>query len=283
MVEAVVSSQALVDPQWVAEHLGNTSVRVVAVGSADDFAEGHVPGAVHWDWERDVIGGFRLQPIAPETMEALLSRSGITPATTVVLYGDWPTLSFWLLTLFGHADVRILDGGLDGWTTAGNATETGTERGVPPTSYPAPPPNLELRADHAWILERLGQPGVALLDVRTAEEYSGEHMWPGDPPGYCQRAGHIPGAKHLPWNETIDDEGRFRPVDELRRLVADVGISPDDVVVPYCTIGGRSSHVWFVLTQLLGFPRVRLYDGSWLEWAHLVDAPIERSRADTAA
>jgi thiosulfate/3-mercaptopyruvate sulfurtransferase len=145
----------------------------------------------------------------------------------------------------------------------------------PATAYRAATPNWTVRATHGDVLAGLGTRERVLVDARTLEEYRGEQMWPGEPPGYCQRAGHVPGARHLAWNWTITDDGRFRPVTELRELVAAHGLAPECEVIPYCTIGGRSSHLWFVLSQLLGYPRVRLYDGSWLEWAHLVDAPIE--------
>jgi thiosulfate/3-mercaptopyruvate sulfurtransferase len=264
----------LVDTAWVAAHAGDPAVRLIEINRGAVYAAGHLPGAIAWDWERDVLGDFRLQPIATATMETLLSRSGITPETTVVLYGTWPTLPFWLLSLFGHRDVRLLDGGRDRWLAEGRDLTTD----VPSpsrTAYRLPEPDGSRRAMHGDVLAGLGAKDRVLIDARTTEEYRGEHMWPGEPPGYCQRAGHIPGAKHLAWDTTMKDDGRFRPIAELHHLATSHGLAPEREVIPYCTIGGRSSHVWFVLSQLLGYPRVRLYDGSWLEWAHLVDAPIE--------
>ena len=271
---------ALVDPTWVADRLGDPSVRLIEVGSLESYAAGHLPGAIHWDWERDILASFRLRPIAAATMGALLSRSGIRHDTTIVLTGDWPTLSLWLLDLFGHTDARILEGGQDRWVAEGRPLVTVDEE-VTPTVYPIAAPNWTIRANHDEVLARLGQAGSTLLDVRTSEEYHGEDLWPGAPPGYCQRAGHIPGARHLAWDQTMTADGRFQPVAGLRALFADAGILPEHEIIPYCTIGGRSSHVWFVLARLLDYPRVRLYDGSWLEWSHLVDAPIARETDGT--
>ena len=264
----------LVDIDWLAAHADDPTVRLIEIDDDAHYAAGHLPGAIAWDWECDVLGGFRLQPIATATMEALLSRSGVTPDTTVIFYGTWPTLPFWLLTLFGHRDVRLLDGGRERWIAEGRPLTTAVPTPLP-TTYRVAEPNWTVRATHDDVLAGLGAADRILVDARTAEEYRGEHMWPGKPAGYCQRAGHIPGAKHLAWDTTTTEDGRFRPLAELRELAAAHGLAPEREVVPYCTIGGRSSHVWFVLSHLLGYPRVRLYDGSWLEWAHLVDAPIE--------
>lgn len=267
-------SGPLVETDWVADHAEDPAVRLVEIDADADYAAGHLPGTIAWDWERDVLGGFRLQPMAPATMEALLSRSGITPETTVVLYGTWPTFPFWLLSLFGHRDVRLLDGGRERWLAEGRPITTAVPAPTT-TEYRVPEPSSTIRATHDDILAGLDAEDRLLVDARTLEEYRGDHMWPGQPPEYCQRAGHIPGAKHLAWNDTTTEDGRFRPIAELRELVAGHGLEPEREVIPYCTIGGRSSHVWFVLSLLLGFSRVRLYDGSWLEWAHLIDAPIE--------
>lgn len=264
----------LVDTDWVAAHAGDPAVRLVEIDGDASYAVGHLPGAIAWDWDRDVLGPFRFQPIATATMEALLSRSGITPGTTVVFYGIWPTLPYWLLALFGHRDVRLLDGGRERWLAEGRPLTT-VVPSPPATPCRLAEPHWALRATHGDVLAGLGSQGRVLVDARTAEEYRGEEMWPGEPPGYCQRAGHIPGATHLAWDTTTTDDGRFRPIAELRNLASAHGLATEHEVIPYCTIGGRSSHVWFVLSQLLGYPRVRLYDGSWLEWAHLVDAPIE--------
>lgn len=268
------TSGPLVDPAWLASHADDPTVRLIEIDGDAHYAVGHLPGAIAWDWERDVLGGFRLRPIAKATMERLLARSGIMPDTTIVLYGTWPTLPFWLLTLFGHGDVRLLDGGRGRWL--GEERPLTTAIPTPsPTTYRVADPNWTVRATHGDVLADLGGADRVLIDARTAEEYRGEHMWPGRPPGYCQRAGRIPGAKHLAWDTTTADDGCFRPITELQDLVAAHGLAPEREVIPYCTIGGRSSHLWFVLSHLLGYPRVRLYDGSWLEWAHLVDAPIE--------
>jgi thiosulfate/3-mercaptopyruvate sulfurtransferase len=277
-----MTNDSLVDAAWVAAHAEDPNVRLIESNQEGQYGAGHLPDAYAWDWEADILGTFRLRPMAAATMEALLSRSGITPDTTIVLYGTWPAFPYWLLTIFGHRNVRLLDGGREVWLAEGRPLTT-TVPSPPPTTYRLTEPNWSVRSTHTDVLAGLTSTDRVLVDVRTIEEYRGEHMWPGEPPGYCQRAGHIPGARHLLWSETTTGDGRFRPVSELRDLVAAKGLSPDREVIPYCTIGGRSSYVWFVLSQLLGFPRVRLYDGSWLEWAHLVDAPIERSLAQEVA
>jgi thiosulfate/3-mercaptopyruvate sulfurtransferase len=270
-----VTTTPLVDARWIADRLDDPSVRVVEIDGNAAYGTGHLPGAIAWDWKRDVLGDFRLRPIAATALESLLSRSGIAPETTVVLYGTWPALPFWLLKLFRHADVRLLDGGRERWRGEGLPLTTEIPA-VEPARYVAAEPDWSWRAHRDEVLAGLGRPDRVLVDVRTPEEFRGEHMWPGEPPGYCQRAGHIPGAKHLPWDATLEADGIFRPIAELRELFGAHGVTPEHEVIPYCTIGGRSSHAWFVLSQLLGYQRVRLYDGSWLEWAHLVDAPIER-------
>ncbi|REJ36131.1 MAG: sulfurtransferase, partial [Bacillota bacterium] len=211
-----------------------------------------------------------------EQMEALLSRSGIRNDDTIVLYGDnnnwFAAYAYWLLKLYGHEDVRLMNGGRKKWVAEGRPLA----KEVPqpePSSYRVTKVHEELRAKQPFVLESIGR--RALVDVRSPQEYRGEILAPPGMPETAQRAGHIPTAVNVPWSKTVNEDGTFKPADELRRLYEEVGVTPDKDVITYCRIGERSSHTWFVLKELLGFPDVRNYDGSWTEWGSMVGTPIE--------
>lgn len=209
--------------------------------------------------------------------EALLSRSGITPETTVILYGPsswYPSFAYWLLAIYGHRRMRVLDGGREKWLAEGRPTTTDVPA-VAPTASRAAEPDWSPRIRAAEVLAGLDKPGRVLVDVRTPEEHRGEQFAPGTPAQFGARAGHIPGAVHVPWEANLHADGTFKPADELRALYAAHGVTAEAEAVPYCTIGGRSGQIWFVLSQLLGY-RTRLYDGSWGEWGNLLGAPIAR-------
>ncbi len=273
----------LVSTEWVAEHLNDANVRVIE--SNEDpllYASGHIAGSVQVDWTHDLNDALRRDYLNKQGFESLMSRIGVTPETTVVFYGDknnwWATYAFWVFQLFAHKNAKVMDGGRAKWEREGRALT----REVPDyeaTTYTAP--DRDDKAIRAFREEVLQHSNAAkpMIDVRSAAEYSGEKLHMPDYPNEgALRGGHIPGAKNVPWSKAVNtDNGTFRPADELRVLYEqEQGLSPDKDVITYCRIGERSSHTWFVLTYLLGYPSVRNYDGSWTEWGNLVGVPIER-------
>lgn len=278
------SGEALVTTEWVAGHGSDEAVRLVEVDvDTDAYEQGHIPGAVGWNWKTDL----QRHPIrdipTKEEWEALLARSGIGNDTTVVLYGDnnnwFAAFAYWLFKLYGHKDVRLLNGGRKKWI-AEEREMTAAPVTLRPESYTAKGPDQRLRAFRDDVSRSLGQNGHALVDVRSAGEYSGQLLAPENlPQEGAQRGGHIPGAANIPWGSVVADDGTFKPVDDLRALYGKVGVTEDKEVVTYCRIGERSAHSWFVLRELLGYPAVRNYDGSWTEWGSLIGAPIETGGA----
>lgn len=280
------SPAPLVDVAWAQAHLDDPAVRFVEVDvDTTAYDQAHLPGSIAWDWTSQLTDGIRRDVVAPADFAELLSASGIDPDTTIVLYGDhhnwFAAWAYWQLKLAGHRDVRILDGGRQYWIDQGLPTTT--ERPViHPTSYPAATTQADLRAFRDDVLERLDDPGLVLVDVRSPAEYAGEIIAPPGMSETAQRAGHIPGARSIPWARAVAEDGRFRDRSELVELYGSSGVTPDRDVITYCRIGERSSHSWFVLHELLGFPNVRNYDGSWTEYGSLIGVPIERSVPVTA-
>jgi thiosulfate/3-mercaptopyruvate sulfurtransferase len=274
-------STALVSTEWVAEHLHEPNVRLVEV-SVDTLAysTGHIRGAVGWSWKQDTQDLVRRDIPDPFAFEDLMARAGISNDTTVVLYGDmdnwFATYAFWLMKYYGHKDVRILNGGRKKWL-AENREITLDPPQYARTKYQAQKPNTDLRALRIAVLENLALPDTALVDVRSPDEYAGKLLAPANlPQEGSQRGGHIPGAANIPWSKAVNEDGTFKPADDLHALYAGHGITPDKDVIAYCRIGERSSHTWFVLKYLLGYPKVRNYDGSWTEWGSLIGVPIEK-------
>ena len=280
------TTDTLVDAEWAQAHLSDPNVRFVEVDvDTTAYSQGHLPGAVGWDWTSQLSDGVRRDLASREDFSALLSKSGIGPDTTIVLYGDnnnwFAAFAYWQLKLFGHDDVRILNGGRKYWLDNGLPI-TLDEPTHASTGYQLPERDDALRAYRDDILPRLGDAGLALVDVRSPAEFNGEIIAPPGLSETAQRAGRIPGAASIPWGQTVREDGTFKSPDELRSLYEAKGITPDKDVVAYCRIGERSSHSWFVLHELLGYQRVRNYDGSWTEWGSLIGVPIEKPVAVAA-
>jgi thiosulfate/3-mercaptopyruvate sulfurtransferase len=272
----------LVSTEWLAEHLNDPNIRIVE--SNEDpllYSTGHIPGAVNIDWQADLNDPLSRDYLNAEQFAALMSRNGISPDTTVVLYGDknnwWATYSLWVFELFGFDNTRILNGGRAKWVEEGRELSTEVPS-YPATDFPTPErDDSKIRAFRDEVLEHVKGNGK-LIDVRSPGEYAGTllHM-PAYPQEGALRGGHIPGAKSVPWATAANPDGTFKSAEELRAIYEQgQGLSPSDDVVAYCRIGERSSHTWFVLTYLLGYPNVRNYDGSWTEWGNSVRLPIER-------
>jgi thiosulfate/3-mercaptopyruvate sulfurtransferase len=285
-VTGYASDTALVDADWARAHLDDPTVRFVEVDvDTTSYEQSHLPGAVGWNWTSQLSDGVRRDIAGRSEFGELLSTSGIGPDTTIVLYGDnnnwFAAWAYWQLKLYGVRDVRILNGGRKYWLDHGLAVTTDVPT-YQATGYALPEPDYALRAFRDDILPRLGDPGLALVDVRSPAEYNGEIIAPPGMSETAQRAGHIPGAASIPWAQTVREDGTFKSRPELEALYAAKGVTPDKDVIAYCRIGERSSHSWFVLHELLGYGRVRNYDGSWTEYGSLIGVPIEKPVAVTA-
>jgi thiosulfate/3-mercaptopyruvate sulfurtransferase len=261
----------LVDPQWLEDHLHDPQVRILEVDvSTAAFDAGHLPGATLWSIYRDLKdANYRLRDDA--AIAALVSKAGITATTTVVVYGYAPAMALWLLTLYGHGDVRILNASRETWQAQGRPWTTQVTEHEPVT-YPLPPQDLTVRALQADITAAI-RSSATLLDVRTAAEFSGERFWPSGAPEEGGRAGHLPGATHTSLDGVLDQNGCYATEADLRRIFGDVVGGSDDILT-YCAIGGRASTAWFALTYLLGRDNVRVYDGSWAEWGRDPATPV---------
>ncbi len=272
----------LVSTDWVAGHKDDSNVRLLE--SNEDvllYDLGHIPGALKIDWHDDLNDALRRDYVSKEKFEELVSRLGIAPDTTVVFYGDknnwWATYAFWVFQLFGHTNAKVMDGGRAKWVEEGREL-TRDVPSVNPTQYTSKErDDAKIRAFREDVLKHVEGNGQ-LVDVRSPQEYSGEklHM-PDYPQEGAMRGGHIPNAQNIPWARAANSDGTFKSADDLRAIYEEEkGLSPTDDTIAYCRIGERSSHTWFVLTYLLGYPNVRNYDGSWTEWGNLVNVPIEK-------
>jgi thiosulfate/3-mercaptopyruvate sulfurtransferase len=271
----------LVDTQWVADHLNDPGVRIVE--SNEDqllYPSGHIPGSVQVDWARDLNDQVRRDYIDKANFEALMSKIGAMKDTAIVFYGDknnwWATYAFWVFQLFGHTNARVMDGGRLKWEKEGREM-TRDVPSYPATQYTAPDrDDKTIRAfkDEVMAHQAAHRP---LVDVRSPEEYRGErtHM-PDYPQEGVLRGGHIPGAASIPWAQAVAEDGTFKGADELTALYGGKGVTPDQEIITYCRIGERSSHTWFVLHELLGYPSVKNYDGSWTEWGNILRVPVEK-------
>jgi thiosulfate/3-mercaptopyruvate sulfurtransferase len=276
-----VHPEALVDADWVQDHLKDATVRLVEVDvDTTAYDQGHIPGAVGFNWQKELQDQVIRAPMDKEQLEELLSRVGVSNETTIVLYGDnnnwFAAWAFWILKYYGHGDVRLLDGGRVKWLADKREITTAIPS-YTRTYYNAKDPRSDIRAFRDQIMHSLENNEAWLVDVRSPGEYSGELLAPAHlPQEGAQRGGHIPGAVNIPWGMAVREDGTFKTADELRSLYEGKGITSDKEVIAYCRIGERSSHTWFVLHYLLGYPKVRNYDGSWTEWGSLIEAPIEK-------
>ncbi len=279
--------EVLVDPDWVEARREDPRIRLVEVDvDTRAYEEGHIPGAIAWNWTTQLCDTVRRDIIPKREFEELMASSGIARDTTVVLYGDnnnwFAAWAFWQMKIYGHPDVRLMNGGRRKWLLDGRPLTTEVPT-YPRTDYRADEPDLTIRAFLHDAMEAVRKGDVHLVDVRSPEEFTGEILAPPGLPETCQRGGHIPGAVNIPWSLTCQEDGTFRSREELEQLYAARGVTPDRPVITYCRIGERSSHSWFVLRYLLGYEAVKNYDGSWTEWGNLVGVPIERGPAGDAA
>ena len=292
---AYANGAALVSTAWVAEHGADAGVRLVEVDvDTGAYAGGHLAGAVGWDWQRELSDPVRRDIPDKAAWEALLARSGIGNDTKVVFYGDnnnwFAAFAYWVARIYGHRDAALMNGGRKKWELEGRPLTADAPR-VTPATYTAAAPDWSLRAYRDQVAQAIGAGGgggggaasggggTALVDVRSPAEFSGAVLAPPGLPETAQRAGHIPGAANVPWAQAANEDGTFKSAAELRQLYAAQGVAGDRPVIAYCRIGERSSHTWFVLKELLGYPDVRNYDGSWTEWGSVIGVPIEKTHS----
>ena len=279
--------EVLVSTQWVADHLSDPKIRLVEVDvDTSAYDQGHIPGAAGWNWQTQLQDTVRRDLVDKATLERMLSQSGISNDSTVIVYGDnnnwFAAWAFWQLKYHGHADARILNGGRKKWLEEKRPITTEAPKPAPAT-YQAKNPDESIRARREQVYAALDRRTPAqLVDVRSPDEFTGKVIAPPGMTETTQRGGHIPGAANIPWSQAANEDGTFKSADALRQLYQGKGITGQDEVIAYCRIGERSSHSWFVLKYLLGYPNVRNYDGSWTEWGNLVGAPIEKEVAAAA-
>jgi len=279
--------EVLVSTEWVDAHANDANVRVVEVDvDTKAFDEGHVPGAIAWAWNTQLCDTLRRDILSQQQFEELMSASGVKPDTALVIYGDnnnwFAAWALWQAKIYGHADVRLMNGGRKKWLSEGRDLSDDVPA-VQRTTYKAKSPDLSLRAFLPQVQEASAKPAASLVDVRSPQEFTGEILSPPGLPETCQRGGHIPNARNIPWGKACNEDGTFKSADELRQLYGSEGVDSSKPVIAYCRIGERSSHTWFVLKYLLGFDKVTNYDGSWTEWGNLVGAPVEKGAVAGAA
>ena len=279
-----VHSEVLVDTKWVEDHTKDSNVRVAEVDydPKANYELGHVPGAVLFDWKQDINDPIRRNVLSKQACEDLLQRAGINNDTTLILYGDFnnwfAAFAFWVFKYYGYKDVRLMNGGRKKWLQE----DRPVSKDLPNYSrgnFRASEPDKNIRIFLNEVKQALdAKDRIRMVDVRSPKEFTGEILAPPEyPTEHAQRGGHIPGADNIPWGQAVNDsDGTFKSADELKKLYESKGIAPDKEIIAYCRIGERSSHTWFVLKYLLGYPDVKNYDGSWTEWGNMIDNPIEK-------
>ena len=283
MPARVAHPESIVETDWVAEHLNDENVRLVEVDvDTAAYEQGHIAGAVGWDWTNQLNDTLRRDLLDKAQIQRLLGESGIGRNTTVVLYGDnnnwFATYAFWQMRMYGHRRLKMMNGGRKKWIDEGKPTTTDVPS-YPHRIYRASNPDTSVRATRDYVLDVAStRNNIWLVDVRAPAEFSGELLAPANlPQEGAQRGGHIPRAANIPWASAVNEkDGTFKSVEELREIYGGKGITKDKEIITYCRIGERSSHTWFALTQILGYSKVRNYDGSWTEYGSIVGAPIEK-------
>jgi thiosulfate/3-mercaptopyruvate sulfurtransferase len=279
--------EVLVSTDWVEKHKGDSGVRLVEVDvETSAYDQGHIPGAIAWAWNTQLCDTLKRDIVPWERLQQLLNESGISPDTTIIIYGDnnnwFAAWAFWQLKIYGHKDVRLLNGGRKKWIAEGRELTKEVPQ-YAKTSYSKPDSfDYSIRVMLPKVLETLSGKSAHLVDVRSPQEFSGEILAPPGLPETCQRGGHIPGARSIPWGKACNEDGTFKSADDLAAVYKAEGIDGSKPVIAYCRIGERSSHSWFALKYLLGYDNVVNYDGSWTEWGNLVAAPIEKGAAAQA-
>ena len=274
--------EAVVETDYVAEHLTHGEFKLVEIDvDTEAYAQGHIAGAIGFNWQTELEDTLRRDVPDKAQWESLLSKAGISNTDTLVLYGDnnnwFATFGFWLFVIYGHDEskLKLINGGRKKWVAEGRALTTELPTPVP-SVYTASEPNWQLRAYRDEVLQKLGDPNVTLIDVRSPDEFTGKVIAPPGMNETAQRGGHIPGAQSAPWLNAVKEDGTFKSAADLKEYYGNKGVSEGKDVIAYCRIGERSSHTWFVLYNLLGYDKAKNYDGSWTEWGSIIGAPIER-------
>jgi thiosulfate/3-mercaptopyruvate sulfurtransferase len=274
--------EVLVDTQWVEDHLKDPKVRVAEVDydPTANYKLGHIPGSVLFDWKEDINDPLSRNIINKQSYEDLMQKGGINNDTTLILYGDFnnwfAAFAFWVFKYYGYKDVRIMNGGRKKWLEEDRPVEKDVQK-YPKGNFKAAEPDKSIRVFLNYVRESIGSGQKVLIDVRSPKEFTGEILAPPEyPTEHAQRGGHIPGALNVPWGQAVNEDGTFKSTEELKKLYESKGITANKEVITYCRIGERSSHTWFVLKYLLGYPNVKNYDGSWTEWGNMIDNLIEK-------
>ena len=276
------NQNVLVDTQWVEDHVNDNNVRIAEVDydPKANYNLGHIPNSVLFDWRKDINDPLNRNIISKDNCSILLQKSGINNDTILVLYGDFnnwfAAFAFWVFEYYGMTNIKIMNGGRKKWLEEDRPISKDPSN-FPMGNFKPSEPNPALRAFLNQVRESLNSEQIKRIDVRSPPEFSGEITAPPEyPTEHAQRGGHIPGAVNIPWAKAVNDDGTFKSADELTKLYQSMGITPDKEIITYCRIGERSSHTWFVLRHLLGYPTVKNYDGSWTEWGNMIDNPIEK-------
>jgi thiosulfate/3-mercaptopyruvate sulfurtransferase len=274
--------EVLVETDWIAQNLNSGEFKLIEIDvDTEAYAQGHIQGAIGFNWQTELEDTLRRDVPDKGQWESLLSKAGISNSDTLVLYGDnnnwFATFGYWLFLIYGHdrSKLKLINGGRKKWVAEGRSLTTEVPTPIPAT-YTASEPNWELRAFRDEVLKKLGDPNLTLIDVRSADEYTGKVIAPPGMTETAQRGGHIPGAASAPWLNAVQEDGTFKSAEDLKQFYAGKGVTDGKDVIAYCRIGERSSHTWFVLYNLLGYENAKNYDGSWTEWGSIIGAPIER-------